>query len=74
MMKHCISFKDSDGSGSNRLLLYVMKGWSLSDLMYVIKYNAVASMTKQLDQVSAAFAATKKAFDPKNQILRWKSG
>ncbi|KAF5205984.1 putative GRIP/coiled-coil protein [Thalictrum thalictroides] len=39
------------------------KGLSFSDLMYVTKHNmanAVASMTKHLDQVSAALAATKR--------------
>ncbi|URE17592.1 hypothetical protein MUK42_11237 [Musa troglodytarum] len=39
------------------------KGISLSDLMYVTKHNmtkAVASMTKHLEQVSAALAQTKK--------------
>eukprot|EP00252_Welwitschia_mirabilis_P027917 TRINITY_DN979_c0_g1_i1.p1 TRINITY_DN979_c0_g1~~TRINITY_DN979_c0_g1_i1.p1 ORF type:complete len:326 (-),score=93.00 TRINITY_DN979_c0_g1_i1:358-1335(-) len=39
------------------------KGWSFSDLMYVTKRNmanAVANVTKQLDQVSAALAATKR--------------
>lgn len=39
------------------------KGLSFSDLMYVTKQNmsnAVSSMTKHLDQVSAALAATKK--------------
>lgn len=40
-----------------------LKGLSFSDLMYVTKHNmatAVASMTKHLDQVSAALAATKR--------------
>ncbi|MGD7201690.1 DUF1664 domain-containing protein, partial [Ralstonia pseudosolanacearum] len=39
------------------------KGLSFSDLMYVTKHNmatAVASMTKHLDQVSTALAATKR--------------
>ncbi|XP_020250595.1 uncharacterized protein LOC109827977 [Asparagus officinalis] len=39
------------------------KGYSFSDLMYVTKKNmanAVSSMTKQLDQVSAALAAAKR--------------
>lgn len=39
------------------------KGWSISDIMYVTKRNmanAVSSFTKQLEQVSAALAATKR--------------
>uniref|UniRef100_A0A0C9S789 TSA: Wollemia nobilis Ref_Wollemi_Transcript_9443_1549 transcribed RNA sequence n=1 Tax=Wollemia nobilis TaxID=56998 RepID=A0A0C9S789_9CONI len=39
------------------------KGWSFSDVMFVTKRNmsnAVASMTKQLDQFSTALAATKR--------------
>lgn len=40
-----------------------LKGWSLSDVMFVTKRNmanAVATVSKQLDQVSTALALTKK--------------
>lgn len=39
------------------------KGWSFSDVMFITKRNmasAVANMSKQLDQVSAALAVTRK--------------
>lgn len=48
------------------------KGWSFSDLMYVTKRNmtnVVASVTKQLDQVSAALAATKRHLTQRIECL-----
>lgn len=49
-----------------------IKGWSLSDVMFVTKRNmasAVESMSKQLEQVSSALAATKKHLTQRLQNL-----
>ncbi|MCL7039226.1 hypothetical protein MKW94_029840 [Papaver nudicaule] len=48
------------------------KGLSISDVMYVTKQNmasAVSSVSKQLDQVSGALAATKRHLSQKLEIL-----
>lgn len=49
-----------------------MQGWSFSDMMYVTKHNmanAVASVSKQLDNVTEALAVSKSRGDMKN-VLR----
>ena len=43
-----------------------MQGWSFSDMMYVTKHNmanAVASVSKQLDNVTDALAVSKSRGD-----------
>ncbi|XP_043691558.1 uncharacterized protein LOC122642193 isoform X2 [Telopea speciosissima] len=48
------------------------KGWSFSDVMFVTKHNmanAVANVSKQLEQVSAALASTKRHLTQKLEIL-----
>ncbi|GAB2228767.1 hypothetical protein Drorol1_Dr00022896 [Drosera rotundifolia] len=51
------------------------KGWSLSDIMFVTKenmVNAVASVSKQLESVYEALAATRRHLTKRLQNLDWK--
>lgn len=51
------------------------KGWSFSDVMFVTKQNmanAVASVSKQLDNLSEAVATTKKHLTKRLENLDWK--
>ncbi|KAJ0965181.1 hypothetical protein J5N97_026319 [Dioscorea zingiberensis] len=51
------------------------KGWSFSDVMFVTKRsmaNAVTNVSKQLEQVSAALASTKKHLTHRLENLDWK--
>ncbi|KAL9264671.1 hypothetical protein AKJ16_DCAP16224 [Drosera capensis] len=51
------------------------KGWSLSDIMFVTKENmanAVASVSKQLESVSEALAATRRHLTKRLENLDWK--
>ncbi|KAJ0965173.1 hypothetical protein J5N97_026311 [Dioscorea zingiberensis] len=51
------------------------KGWSFSDVMFVTKRsmaNAVTNVSKQLEQVSAALALTKKHLTHRLENLDWK--
>lgn len=51
------------------------KGWSLSDVMFVTKHNmanAVATVSKQLENVHEALAATKRHLTKKLENLDWK--
>uniref|UniRef100_A0A7C8YDA8 DUF1664 domain-containing protein n=1 Tax=Opuntia streptacantha TaxID=393608 RepID=A0A7C8YDA8_OPUST len=51
------------------------KGWSFSDVMFVTKKNmanAVASVSKQLDNLSEALATTKKHLSKRLENLDWK--
>ncbi|XP_009782729.1 uncharacterized protein LOC107792350 [Nicotiana tabacum] len=51
------------------------KGWSFSDVMYVTKHNmanAVASVSKQLENVSEALASTKRHLTKRLENLDWK--
>ncbi|KAL6543887.1 hypothetical protein OROGR_010384 [Orobanche gracilis] len=51
------------------------KGWSFSDIMFVTKNNmakAVASVSKQLENVSEALASTKKHLTKRLENLDWK--
>ncbi|KAK4365503.1 hypothetical protein RND71_016861 [Anisodus tanguticus] len=50
-------------------------GWSFSDVMYVTKHNmvnAVASVSKQLENVSDALASTKRHLSKRLENLDWK--
>ncbi|XP_042023788.1 uncharacterized protein LOC121771061 [Salvia splendens] len=51
------------------------KGWSFSDMMYVTKHNmanAVASVSKQLDNITDALASTKRHLTKRLENLDWK--
>ncbi|KAJ7960306.1 Protein of unknown function (DUF1664) [Quillaja saponaria] len=51
------------------------KGWSFSDVMFVTKHNmenAVATVSKQLDNVNEALASTKRHLTKKLESLDWK--
>lgn len=51
------------------------KGWSFSDVMYVTKHNmanAVASVSKQLENVSEALASTRRHLTKRLENLDWK--
>lgn len=51
------------------------KGWSLSDVMFVTKHNmanAVATVSKQLENVSEALASTKRHLAKRLETLDWK--
>ncbi|KAL8520846.1 hypothetical protein ACS0TY_011410 [Phlomoides rotata] len=51
------------------------KGWSFSDVMFVTKNNmanAVASVSKQLENVSEALASTKRHLTKRLETLDWK--
>ncbi|KAJ8423204.1 hypothetical protein Cgig2_006757 [Carnegiea gigantea] len=51
------------------------KGWSFSDVMFVTKKNmanAVASVSKQLDNLSESLATTKKHLSKRLEKLDWK--
>ncbi|XP_039119949.1 uncharacterized protein LOC120256315 [Dioscorea cayenensis subsp. rotundata] len=51
------------------------KGWSFSDVMFVTKRNmanAVSNVSKQLEQVSAALASTKRHLSHRLEKLDWK--
>lgn len=51
------------------------KGWSFSDVMFVTKRNmanAVTNVSKQLEQVSAALASTKRHLSHRLENLDWK--
>lgn len=51
------------------------KGWSFSDVMFVTKHNmanAVATVSKQLENVNEALSATKRHLTQKLENLDWK--
>ncbi|KAL5798009.1 hypothetical protein ACOSQ2_002829 [Xanthoceras sorbifolium] len=51
------------------------KGWSFSDVMFVTKHNmanAVATVSKQLENVSEALASTKRHLSKRLEKLDWK--
>ncbi|KAL1568672.1 hypothetical protein AAHA92_00257 [Salvia divinorum] len=51
------------------------KGWSFSDMMFVTKHNmanAVATVSKQLDNVTDALASTKRHLTKRLENLDWK--
>ncbi|KAG6399095.1 hypothetical protein SASPL_140569 [Salvia splendens] len=54
---------------------YLDQGWSFSDMMYVTKHNmanAVASVSKQLDNVTDTLASTKRHLTKRLENLDWK--
>ncbi|KAG6396796.1 hypothetical protein SASPL_142953 [Salvia splendens] len=55
--------------------LQQLQGWSFSDMMYVTKHNmanAVASVSKQLDNITDALASTKRHLTKRLENLDWK--
>ncbi|PHT92208.1 hypothetical protein T459_00090 [Capsicum annuum] len=55
--------------------LLAAQGWSFSDVMYVTKHNmanAVASVSKQLENVSEALASTRRHLTKRLENLDWK--
>ncbi|KAJ6973358.1 hypothetical protein NC653_033634 [Populus alba x Populus x berolinensis] len=72
LLAHCL-FADQWVDASS--ICFVVQGWSFSDVMFVTKQNmanAVATVSKQLENVSETLASTKRHLTKRLGNLDWK--